>query len=453
MPNEREPSYFDEAVKRLAKPSFVRVNRNFRTSRVDTKWLGLLVLESVRKYSLNPETYGNKPKSFNFAMKRFLAQVSGNQTRRSNLTRLIKAYERGPRRGILRTRIGELYAPEYLSRKGDVQFQNCVKDMLSRGKIAAAVTQLGEPSIDDRQCRHIIAKLTKVHCHNDSEWSSDEPYIMTGASISDSTGTWMRETECSNYAGNVDPGDDVVFTPATINSLFNWRIENPSDNLSLWPVTALCTITLMEHDQGTKERTYQAFKAAYSATKLLIAIAQGTAGGPVGIALALISILFSLALALDGDDELGTLGMRFDDVLGGSSEKSIELKHVIEGHHKGNYYKYEFTVNYSHKDYSCPVEVPFGIRGPKNRTIPYMGGIIEGGYAIESPSPLHQIEWKVSPSQATGILQQGKRYTRIRWHHDGTYTVSVTAKEQSGIQTHSAQMTVTVKIDTSGPAP
>jgi hypothetical protein len=263
----------------------------------------------------------------------------------------------------------------------------------------------------------------------------------------------MRETECSEYGGSVDPGDDVVFRPTSINTLFDWRIENPSDNLSLWPVTALCTITLMEHDQGSKEQTYQAFKAAFSAVKLLMEIAGGTAGGPVGIALSLVSILVSLALALDGDDELGTFGIRFDDVLAGPSEKSEELKHVVEGHHKGNYFKYEFTVQYNHKDYSCPVEVPFGISGPNKRTIPYMGGMIEGGYAIECPSPLHQIQWKVTPSQATGITQQGERYTRIRWHHDGTYTVSVTAKEQSGIQTHSAQMTVTVKIDTSAPAP
>ena len=452
MPKEREASYFEEAAKRLAKASFVRVSQKFRTSKADTRWLGLLVLESARKYNLDHAAFGNKPKSVNLVMKKFLTQVCRNQTRRSNLTRLVEAYERGPRRAIAGRRIGELYAPEYLSRKGDVQFQNCVKDMIAKRTLAAAVAQLGEPSIDDRQCRHITARLTKVHCHEDSEWSSDEPYILTGASLSDPTGTWMRETGCSEYGGNVDPGDDVVFRPATINNLFDWRIENPSDNLSLWPVTALCTITLMEHDQGDKERTYQAFKAAYSATKLLIAIAQGTAGGPVGIALALISILFSLALALDGDDELGTLGIRFDDVLGGTSEKSIELKHVIDGHHIGKRYKYAFTVHYSHEDYSCPVEVPFGIRGPKNRTIPYMGGVIEGGYAIECPSPLHQIEWKVTPSQATRITQQGKRYTRIQWHHGGTYTVSVTAKEQSGIQTHAAEMSVTVRIDT-GPVP
>ena len=442
MPDQ---TYFDAAAERIAKTSFVRVKPDFQTKRVDTKWLGFLVLESLRKYASRPETFGKKPSSFNKAMEPLLTQICKNRTRRSNLSKLIEAYERGPRSRV-RKYIGRTKVTRYLARKGEVPFLNCTRDMFLNRLIPYAVTLKDEPSIDDRQCRRIYAVLTNVHCHENSEWTADEPYLITGASLSDFTGTWEKETECSNYAGSVDPGDDINFSPPSIKKLFDWRIENPSDDLSLWPVTALCTITLMEHDQGDKERAYHAFRAAYSIANLLVGIATGATGGPVGVAIAIVSILVSVLLSLDGEDELGTVGLRFDNVLGGSSPAPQDLKQVIEGKHKGNYYKYEFSIQYTGDDYDCPVGVPFWITGADKRTIPYAGGTTHGGYAIVCPSPLHQIVWSVSPPYAI-INQQGKRYTRIQWHTPGIYTVSATAKEQSGIQTHYSEMKVNVEED------
>lgn len=431
-----------EIAKNLTNPSIVIVKPGNRTKKINTRWLGYLVMESLSKYQSGQRQFGRSAKSFDGAMKPIFDKLASNRVKRIRLNQLVDTYQQSIR-GRVRRVINNEPVTEFLKSKSAVRFSTCAKELLAAGLIADAIKLETTPTIEDRQCRRIYTTLSSVYCHDDSEWSADEPYIMTGAELFDEMGTWEKDTELSNYAGGVSSGNFVEFEPPSINKIFDWRLENPADGLSLSPVTAVSTITLMEHDQGDKEQYYNAFKAGYAAAKLLLNIAAGTTGGPVGIAIGVISIIVSLALALDGEDELGTVAIRYDDVLGESGPVTQYVKETIKGRHKGNYYKYDFSVLYTSEDYSCPVRVPFGITGPKRRTVYVDRGPAKGGYAIVCPAPLRDIKWKVAPIGAT-VQIQGKRYTKISFRLPGTYQVSVTAKEQSGIASHSKSMTVTV---------
>jgi len=449
------PTHIEDVVRRLTETSFLRIRPDLQTERIDTKWLGFLALESLRKYykviikDQSPELFGNVDLSFNKAMKWMFSEIGGlDRNRKLNLKKVIEAYEKGHRGELGKQKSSDKPTPTagYLERIADVKFSNCAAQMYKDRFINKDIKLNDVPSIDDQQCRHIRAILTDVYCHDDSEWTSDEPYLITGASLSDFTGVWFEKKSCSDIHGSVDRGDHINFKPPSINKLFDWRVVNPSDDLdlSLWPVTGLCTITLMEHDQSDKERVFQAFKAAYSTANLLIAIATGATGGPVGVAIALACIFISVILALDGDDELNTIPIRIDDVLGGDSIPTQNLTPRIEGSHKGNEYRYDFSINITGEDYSCPIPAPFKMIGPSSRMIPYQGGDTIGGYAISCPDPLRMISWSVSPAGAS-IGQQGKRYTRISFHREGQYKVSVTAKSRGGIpKTYEAEISVSV---------
>lgn len=449
------PTHIEDVARRLSRTSFLRFRTGLQTERIDTKWLGFLTLESLRKYykviskDQSQDLFGNVDLSFNKAMKQMFIEIGGlDRTRKTNLKNLIAAYEKDHRGELGKQGSPDKPTPtaKYLERIADVKFSDCVAQMYKDKFIGKNIKLDDAPSIEDQQCRHIRAILTDVYCRDDSEWSSDEPYLITGASLSDFTGVWFKKTGCSNIHGNVDPGDHINFTPPSINKLFDWRVVNPSDELSLWPVTALCTITLMEHDQSDQDRVYQAFKAAYSTARLLVAISTGSAGGPVGVAIALACIFISVILALDGDDELSTIPIRIDDVLGGDAIPEQNLIERIKGRHKGNNYKYDFSIKITGEDYSCPVPAPFGIIGPSSRMIPYRGGVTFGGYSISCPDALHMISWRVSPAGAS-IGQQEKRYTKISFHREGQYKVLVTAKSRGGIpKTYEDEISVSVDV-------
>lgn len=441
----------EEIVKRLTNPSFIRVKPNLITQTVKTKYLGVMLMESLCSYQENPATFGYKDRSFNAVMKAFLDKNIGSNPRAKRakaLAKIIHAYKAGPRIAFKNNKVGRSTLPAYLARKGNAQFHNAVSDMQiqrvdgRRPLIPAAIVIPEASPMDDRRCRRIQAHLQEVFCDDRSEASTDELYFMTGATLSDFTGTWEEHTRLSDRIDGVDDPNPVPL-PEPFKRLFDFKIQNPGDAYSLSPLTALCTITLMERDQSSRQRVYSAFQAAYNAANLLAAIAQGTAGGPVGVAIAVATILILLILALDGDDELGTVAFRFDDVLASNAPPSKILEGVIDDSQKGNHYRYLFTVRYQSTDYDCPVDPPFRIVGPTERTIRNMVPTW-GGYALISPVPVENIEWRVTPAGAT-VGQQGKRYTSIHFSRSGTFTVSVSADPQAGgvtlTDTHTVQVT------------
>ena len=426
-------------LQRITSAEFMRVGREMRARSVSVPMLGFLVLESLRKYFVDPRQFGNTRRSFDCGMKPFFDYLAFHtDDRRNRIKELVSLYEQRIRTRM-RRRVDGRPAADYLADIGkNIAFSECAKDLFTKGLVPPGVQIEGSPQ--QFLLRNIKATITKIHCADPEEVLHDEVYFFTGASLADFTGNWKKNTAASALANGIGAGDNVPLSPSGVDTLFDWELVKPSEDIALPPVTAVCSISLLEHEHGDTRRIYEAFSAAYSTAKLLAAIGAGTAGGPLGIATALVGILVSLAIALDGDDELGSVVFRFDDVLGGPPiATAASLEGIVEGSHLGNNYKYKVILNYAEQD--RPGSYPgFEVTGTGNLKIRDMVGGATGLFRIASDAQLSDISWTASalslePPPAIGspcICGGGsERETTVEFRQPGSYTVQASAYDQA----------------------
>jgi hypothetical protein len=436
-----------EALQRILNPSFTRIRANQTTQTVSTKWLGYLLMESLCSYRDNPSTFGHNPLSFDSVIKRFVDDNIGSSPRSrrvKNLNRLVTEYERprGPRQRLALKRVGRRSAAKYLAQKGRSIFKNSVADMrvqrIGRQRVLSDAVFLPEAaSVLEKNHRNIQADLHSIVCKLRSEVSDDEVYFLTGAMLFDETGEWRTN---NNYTRRGDESGDIDAPPQCnvefrdyLNPLFSWSIYKPSSPHA--PVSAACSITLMEQDQSDRDRVYKGFQAAYQSAQLLSSLVAGTAAGPVGIAFAIASILVSVIQALDGDDLLGTADFRFDNVLSSPAPSDFKLSKEVGGFQKGNGYRYIFEVRYRSQDFDVPnPDYSCRISGRPSLKLRDAGQAVKAKYKMVVSSvgnvqtQVENIRWSVTPHQGTEVVTPTMRDTYIKFRHDGSYLIKVTAK-------------------------
>lgn len=451
------PTKAEKTLRQIIRSSFIKVNRERQASEVSTEWLPILVLESLRKYAQSPDTFGRTRRSFDRATHEYFNYLYSYPAWKAQLDALQDKYE--PLRQSIENKIGTDKIPKYLSKTGSNDiFMDCADKMISNGLISRGVPLPTGSTSSEIECRRIVAGLSEIHCINPEEIRNDEPYFFTGTTLFDATGNLdSPKTQDSKVARGIGAGDNVPLLPEAIAMLFTKDLIKPSEAISVSPVTLLCSVSLMEHEHGNTERIYQAFKAGYQTAKLLMAFAGGTTGGPIGIAIAVVGILISLAIALDGDDQLGDVIFRFDDVLGGDECSTLPFEKIIDGSHWGNRYKYKITINYRSIDFTCPSLPDLSVSGPGTRTIRWEGEGTEGGYGLNYDGQVEEIVWKADaleladpelPTHNTAFIpQNGERYARVHFRLPGTYKVSVTALDPTRGETLSGSKNVDVKFE------
>ena len=431
-----------QVVQKLLSSSFCQVKSDGKTNTVETRRLAVLLLESLCTFRENPGAFGTETRSFNAALKHSLEDyvLAGTpQQRAARLARLddiITAYNAplGPRGKLSRTRIGDITLPDYFREKAAAIFPRAVADMKkerigSKPLIPDGIS-IPEPGLTEQWlCRRLHGRLLSIYCVELSEQIADELYLMTGEMLVDSTGTWDRKTHPPSEVFRSPDNEQRVTLPTNPYWLHDWRILNPPDTYSVSPLIALCDVTLMEQDYSDKERVYAAFRAAYKSVALLASIGGA---GPVGIAIALVGILFNLLVALDGDDHLGNASFRFDDILSDELDEYVEIELPISSPHGESDCGYLIKIQNRTTDQECPTDPPFRIEGPTTRTIAHEVPT-RGGYRLVAPLPLNEdsIRWSVSAAGAT-INQNGKRYTSVTFSRGGNFTIEIEANQVNG---------------------
>jgi hypothetical protein len=434
----------NEALKQILNSKFTRIKANYSTQDVSTKWLGYLVMESLCAYRDNPSAFGQESRSFDAVIKKFVDDNVGSKpraTRVKNLNRILDSYRRprGPRQRLALKRVGRSSGVQYLGRKGRAIFSHTAADLFVKrinGKriLPAGVALPDGPAITEFNHRNIQGDLKSVYCANRSETSTDEIYLLTGAVLFDKTGTWKTTTDyMPDSDEDVSAGNEVEF-PEDLNPLFFWNIVKPPDGTLVSPKSTACTVTIMEEDQSNRQRIVSAYQAAYTAGKLLSQLAAGSAGGPFGIAIAVVNILILLLLALDGDDELGTAAFRFDNLLTSDVPADFDRSFAVSGSQKGNSYRYIVKVRYRAQDFFAPKDYSCRIDGPSSLTLQDPGKGVKGRYKVHPSSignvqpSIESIKWSVTPHAGTSVAPQGTRSTYIKFRHTGTFVIKVTAK-------------------------
>jgi hypothetical protein len=329
-------------------------------------------------------------------------------------------------------RVHDVVLPEYLSMlAADTEFGRCVEKLISAGLLS---DRLLIPTDDHTEVvyRRMMAKVLQIKCENPEEsdisyYPGDEIYCLNSGALFDASGYWNRQSRRSDVDNGVKAGFPVELKPRGAEVLLSAQVQNGDDH-PWFPLSAMCSVTLVEHEFGDVDQVFEAFGIAYSAAEVLKAACLGTAAGAVGAAAAVGNLLLTLAIALDGEDELGTVVYRIDDILTGANRH--ELRHEdIAGSHLGNDYRYGVSVTFDTWD-ETGERPTFTVKGPHN--LHTTNEWATAHFEIECEAQLRCIRWSAPHSTAQAaegeVLYQGQRETSIRFEIPyGLYDVSVSA--------------------------
>jgi hypothetical protein len=425
-----------DGFKRLSSTELIILDRRLTARRVRTPALVTLVLASYQKFLSQPPGFGTRKGSLDAVLQPFFGRLRSDKKAAQVGKALTRLHERRVAR-LRPARGHESPALYYERMSGEVDFGECVTALVRERLLPAELMGEAAPAVTATAFRRVHATITEIRCEEPEELLTmpspgDEVYFLSGGTLFDAEGSWSETTHCSEVTSpvaDVPPFNVVRLHPPGVERMLDARLRRPGVNdLLVLPVTAHWSVTLVEHEYGDTKRVYEAFSAAYTAGKLLAALVAGSATG-VGVALAIVGILISLAVALDGDDELGTATFLFEDVTAGPTV-DLALSADISGEHLGNEYRYVVQTSLRTEDEVGPAP-EVRIRGDLNLWA--TGQTTIGTYAAEFAGRMHSIRWDVRAVQvpdllgAPTVLLQGGLTTRIQFRGPGIYELSVSA--------------------------
>jgi hypothetical protein len=424
---------------RLASAELILLDRRLMARRIRAPALATLVLASYRKFLARQPGFGGRRGSLDAVMQPFFARLRSDERAAQVNSALVGLHDRRVAR--LRSGRGRESPDLYYERlSGEVDFGECVNALVRDRLLPAELMADGESSTTATPFRRIHATLTEIRCEEPEETLAmpspgDEVYFLSGGTLFDAEGTWSETTHCSEVTSpvlDVPPLNVVRLKPAGVERMLDARLRRPdAHDAKALPVTAHWSVTLVEHEYGDTKRIYEAFNAAYTAGKLLAALAAGSATG-VGVVIAIVGILTSLAIALDGDDELGTAAFLFEDVTAGPTV-DLALSADVAGRNLGNEYRYVVQTRLFTEDEVGPAP-EVRIRG--DVSLLSTGQSAVGSYTAAFAGRMHAIRWSARAVQvpdllgAPTILVQAEPSTRIQFRGPGVYEVSVSAVDE-----------------------
>jgi hypothetical protein len=424
---------------RLASAEMILLDRRLMARRVRAPALATLVLASYRKFLARPPGFGGRKGSLDAVLLPFFARLRSDERAAQVNSALVGLHDRRVAR--LRSARGTESPDLYYERlSGEVDFGECVNVLARDRLLPAELMADGASATAVTPFRRIHATLTEIRCEEPEETLAlpspgDEVYFLSGGTLFDAEGTWSETTHCSDVTSPVidmPPLNVVRLQPAGVERMLNARLRRPdARDAQALPVTAQWSVTLVEHEYGDTKRIYEAFNAAYTAGKLLAALAAGSATG-VGVVFAIVGILTSLAIALDGDDELGTAAFLFQDVTAGPTV-DLALAADVAGSNLGNEYRYVVQTRLFTEDELGPAP-EVSIRGDVSLWASGQSSV--GSYTAAFAGRMRAIRWSARAVQvpdllgAPTILVQGEPSTRIQFRGPGVYEVSVSAVDE-----------------------
>lgn len=425
---------------RLTSAELTILDRRLVAQRIRTPALVTLVLASYRKFLARQPGFGARKGSLDAVLKPYFARLRSDDRAAQVNTTLVGLHDR--RIARLRSGRGSESPQLYYERlSGEVDFGECLNVLAHDRLLPGELMANGASSTTVTPFRRIHATVTEIRCEEPEETLAmpspgDEIYFLSGGTLFDAEGTWSETTHCSDVTSpvlDVPPFNVVRLQPTGVERMLDARLRRPDahDVLAL-PVTAQWSVTLVEHEYGDTKRIYEAFNAAYTAGKLLAALAAGSATG-VGVVIAIVGILTSLAIALDGDDELGTAAFLFENVTAGPTV-DVTLAADVAGKNLGNAYRYVVQTRlFTEEEVGPALEV--SIRG--DVSLWATGQSAVGSYTAAFAGRMRGVRWSARAVQVPDllgpptVLVQAEPSTRIQFRGPGVYEVSVSATDEA----------------------
>lgn len=169
-------------------------------------------------------------------------------------------------------------------------------------------------------------------------------------------------------------------------------------------------------------------------------------GAPGRWLIALPGLLAHLTIALDGDDELGSIAVRFDDVLAG--EPTVV---TLGADLADDDYRYALATTFTTTDHlSSPAGL--AIAGPGQ--LHAAGYRVAGTYQADSAAPLTAVTWTANAASTNAsdvlapphVADPAAPTTTIEFHGPGRYQVDLTATTAARTMTARRDVTVTSTI-------
>lgn len=439
------------AVQKMRSYAINRVEAGVVKERIDVPILGALVMESLSKHVTAGRVSPTGIKSLHGLLFPFFRNAPINDATRE----LVKAYRKAISGDT--KRVAGIPLADYVAKVVTLPLGDCLKSLLDNGLLPSSfVVNAGNISLVLN--RQIHAQVQTLTCVNPEELGEDEIYVVNTGTIYDATGIWNSRVHASSVYEDIG-GDDIVDLTKEEKFLMDFSAQNGPDGQN--SVSAMCSMTVIEHEYGDIDKIKAALNAAYTAGRMIAAVgaATGPVGGAIAVGVAIPSLLLSLAVFLDGDDELGSFALRFDNFLDGPTwDKKFSLR--IGGTHLLNDYRYKASLRAFTEDVlGQPPQL--SITGKSTVVSTQLEGPTHAAYRLNCAAELRNIDWSVQwtgTGSGTLALGQGptlsagnsQREVTVTFRFVGNYRVSVSAKNVADGRTMSDHIDVKVKFTSQG---
>ena len=367
------------APKLLGRSLRIGGTRGTRTKQVPLVLPAMMVIESANRFLSDRRSFGNKKDSFDQAVAPFFRLAFDNAARveafRSGYdvygkvadaistkakvkTKKLRTYcAMEVARGSLQSVLQTLAAEEQIKNFGMADLAKIIETYTEPWGIQSNRTVTA--SVDLIQCKDpeeeqmpdkvtVCADLGPFgrYCQTVTNPlygpnSGDEIYVTSFGAIFSVDGYKVRRSLVSGVFPNIGTvsGHHSSFPPGVARFPLQDVLNRSSDTRVYY---AYYSFTVFEYEHSEEERRKALAQAALDATEAVIALLQQDW---IGFGINIAQLLYDLAVALDDDDCLGSVGIRYDDI-GRLPSVSLSNTFTFDDTHLLNHYRYEVQTGF-----------------------------------------------------------------------------------------------------------